>query len=447
MKAFEINFDGLVGPTHNYAGLSYGNVASTKNRAVESHPKEAALQGLKKMKLVADFGIRQAVLPPHERPDINALRGLGFSGSDTDVLAKAGKSHPHLLAACSSSSAMWTANAATVTPSADALDGKVHFTPANLAHNFHRTLEPATTTRVLRAIFSDEASFEIHPPLPASIPFGDEGAANHTRLCANYGSTGIELFVFGRYAYDDAAPRPKKFPARQTFEASEAVARHHKVHHAIFAAQNPDAIDAGVFHNDVVAVGNQNVLFYHELAFLKSTSIIDELKNAYQKHCNDTLITIKVPENEVPLKDAVASYLFNTQLLTLPNNKMTLVAPSECQETPSVKTYLDALISRADHPIQSINFVNVRQSMKNGGGPACLRLRVSLTEREIIKTNPSVFLDDTLYQKLTTWIEKHYRDRLVPDDLMDPKLLQEVRSALDELTHILKLGSVYPFQM
>lgn len=447
MKAFEINFDGLVGPTHNYAGLSYGNVASTKNRAGESNPKEAALQGLKKMRLVADLGLKQAVLPPHERPDVAALRSLGFSGGDAEVLASAGKSHPHLLAACSSSSAMWTANAATVTPSADALDGKVHFTPANLVFNFHRTLEPPTTSRILRAIFSDEAVFEIHPPLPASLGFGDEGAANHTRFCTAYASTGVELFVFGRHAFDDAAPRPKKFPARQTFEASEALARRHKVRHAVFAQQNPDAIDAGVFHNDVVAVGNQNALFYHELAFHKSASVIAELKHAFNKTCGGELVTIEVPGNRVPLKDAVDSYLFNTQLLTLGDGTMTLIAPIECQGTPSVKAYLDELTARSDHPIRSVNFVDVRQSMKNGGGPACLRLRAALTEREIVKTNPSVFLDDVLYQKLAAWIEKHYRDRLTPEDLQDPKLLQEVRSALDELTHILKLGSVYPFQL
>ena len=342
---------------------------------------------------------------------------------------------------------MWAANAATVTPSDDALDGKVHFTPANLVHNFHRTLEPVTTTRVLQAIFSDEEVFEIHPPLPASLAFGDEGAANHTRFCAEYGAAGVELFVFGRYAYDDAAAHPKKFPARQTFEASEAVARRHKVRHAVFTLQSPAAIDAGAFHNDVVAVGNQNTLFYHELAFLKSEHLMDELKNAYQKKCGDALITIEVSENEVPLKDAVSSYLFNSQLLTLSDGTMTLIAPAECQEMPSVKMYLDALTARTNHPIKSVHFVDVRQSMKNGGGPACLRLRVALTEREIIKTNPSVFLDDALYQKLTTWIEKHYRDRLVPNDLRDHKLLQEVRSALDELTHILKLGSVYPFQI
>ncbi|WP_370298967.1 N-succinylarginine dihydrolase, partial [Pontibacterium sp.] len=127
MKAFEANFDGLVGPTHNYAGLSFGNVASEKHQAEVSNPKQAAKQGLTKMKALNDLGLVQGVLAPQERPDINTLRQLGFGGSDADVLAAAAKQAPRILAACCSASSMWTANAATVSPSADTANGKVHF--------------------------------------------------------------------------------------------------------------------------------------------------------------------------------------------------------------------------------------------------------------------------------------------------------------------------------
>lgn len=267
--AFEVNFDGLVGPTHNYSGLAVGNVASMSHVGLVSNPKEGALQGLLKMKSLMDAGYVQGVLPPQQRPDVGALRDLGFSGSNSEVLARAAKEAPQLLRAVCSASSMWTANAGTITPSVDAPDSRVHFTPANLQSSFHRYLEPQTTGRVLQAIFRDEQCFAHHPVLPATPAFSDEGAANHTRLCGEYGEPGVHLFVYGRQAFGDVRSgeqEPKRYPARQTLEASQAVARQHGLTEAqtVFAQQHPDAIDAGVFHNDVIAVGNGPVLLYHE---------------------------------------------------------------------------------------------------------------------------------------------------------------------------------------
>src|SRR5450432_3967675 len=131
MSAREFNFDGIVGPTHNYGGLAAGNIAATKNAGRRSNPRQAALQGLAKMSFVHGLGVGQAVLPPQERPSLSMLRRLGFTGRDEDVLARAAAwDHGHLLRNCSSASAMWTANAATVAPSADTDDGRVHLTPA-----------------------------------------------------------------------------------------------------------------------------------------------------------------------------------------------------------------------------------------------------------------------------------------------------------------------------
>ena len=110
----EVNFDGLVGPTHNYAGLALGNVASMRHGGLEANPREAALQGLAKMKSLMDAGYAQGVLPPQQRPDLGALRALGFSGSDERVLARAAGEAPQILRAVCSASSMWTANAATV---------------------------------------------------------------------------------------------------------------------------------------------------------------------------------------------------------------------------------------------------------------------------------------------------------------------------------------------
>ena len=435
--ANEINFDGLIGPTHNYAGLSYGNLASQRHGGAVSNPRRAALEGLAKMKRVADLGIRQAVLPPRTRPDLRSLRRLGFAGSDAQILDSARREDPVLLSACCSASSMWAANAATVCPSADACDGRVHFTPANLVTQFHRSVEAPETSRILGDVFKDETFFAHHDPLPASGQFGDEGAANHTRLAPAHGDAGLQIFVYGRSAFGASADGPKKFPARQTLEASQAIARLHQLDPAatLFLRQHPAAIDAGAFHNDVVAVGNGNVLFFHELAFADSPSIA----SPYRRATGREPVLVEVPDAEISLADAVRSYLFNSQLVTLPDGTMALICPAECGEITSTREFLARLPDLAT-PIRAVHFVDIRQSMNNGGGPACLRLRVVLTEAEQAAAAPGVFLTNALYEALCAWVQRHYRDRLSPDDLADPKLLEESRTALDELTKILGIN-------
>lgn len=444
MAAHELNFDGLVGPTHNYSGLSYGNVASEENVMAVSNPKEAAKQGLRKMKALHDMGFKQGVLAPHHRPNIEVLRALGFSGSDEKVLADVCRSSPVLLAAVSSASCMWTANAVTVSPSADTLDGRVHFTAANLNAKFHRSIEHSLTSQIMQASFSDERYFAHHNALPSVSQFGDEGAANHTRFCSDYGSGGVEFFVYGRRAFDEAAPKPKKYPARQTLEASEAIARLHQLpdEQVVYAQQKPSTIDAGVFHNDVISVGNGNVLFYHEEAFLDTEQVLSELN---RKLKGASLEAIKVSNTDVTINDAVRSYLFNSQLLSKPDGKMMLVVPTECKEIASVASYLDQLVASGG-AINQVEMFDLKQSMQNGGGPACLRLRVVLTEAEQAVINPQVMMSDQLFIRLNNWVDKHYRDRLSTEDLADISLLRESETALDELTQILNLGSVYPFQ-
>ncbi|MDZ5601518.1 N-succinylarginine dihydrolase [Pseudomonas sp. RP23018S] len=446
MKAFEVNFDGLVGPTHNYGGLSYGNVASQSNSQQGSNPREAARQGLAKMKALADLGLQQGVLAPQERPDVAALRRLGFTGNDADVIRQAAREAMPLLVASCSASSMWVANAATVSPSADTADGRVHFTAANLNCKYHRSIEHPTTSRVLQAMFNDPAHFAHHPALPAVMQFGDEGAANHTRLCRDYGAPGVEFFVYGRSAFDSRLPAPHRYPARQTLEASQAVARLHglSAEGVVFAQQNPAVIDQGVFHNDVIAVGNGEVLFHHQDAFLDSEAVLAEL-HAKLAAKGGQLQAISVPRAAVTVEDAVRSYLFNSQLLTRADGSMLLVVPEECRNHPRVSSYLDGL-TRQGGPITEVQAFDLKQSMQNGGGPACLRLRVALSEVELAAVNPGVIMTDALHATLLQWVSRHYRDRLTDADLADPQLLDESRSALDELTQILKLGSVYPFQ-
>ncbi|GAB2847173.1 N-succinylarginine dihydrolase [Pseudoduganella ginsengisoli] len=441
--AREYNFDGLVGPSHNYAGLSFGNVASFNNVKSASNPKQAALQGLAKMRALAQRGFAQALLPPQDRPNFRLLRSLGFTGSDADIIAKAYKESPVILACAYSASPMWTANAATVSPSADTGDGRVHFTAANLNNKLHRAFEHPQSARALRAIFHDKRYFAVHDALPGTPAFGDEGAANHTRLCAAHGKEGVELFVYGRVEFDPSAPAPTRYPARQTLEASQAVARLHGLvdERTVYIQQNPDVIDQGVFHNDVIAVGNGNVLFHHEQAFADEAAGLARLKAAMEG-VGAQLQTIRVPTSEVSVQDAVSSYLFNSQLLSKADGKMALVIPHECEEIGAVDRYLKALVASGG-PVDELIHFDLRQSMRNGGGPACLRLRVALTDEEANAMHQGVVMTETLYQTLVAWVEKHYRDRLEPADLADPKLAQEVHAALEDLSRILGLPGLY----
>lgn len=439
MSAFEVNFDGLVGPTHHYGGLSPGNLASQTHRLRISFPKRAALEGLAKMKRLADLGIPQAVLPPHERPDLPYLRRQGFSGSDADILRQALRERPDLFSIAASASAMWAANAATVCPSADTADERVQLTPANLIATPHRALEPPFTTRLLRTFFADERHFVVHDPLPDDPAFADEGAANHLRIAPRHEEPGLEIFVYGR---DENGPLPRRYPARQALAASRGVARQSLLNpeRTWFVQQNPEAINAGVFHNDVIALANQEVLLCHTRAFVDQAEFLQTIRKHFA-----ALILCEITDDELTLDEAVATYLFNSQVVTLPSGGMTLFCPVECRENPRARAVVDRIVAEVP-PIESAEFVDVRQSMQNGGGPACLRLRVVLNETELAALPPGVILTHDLANRLTDWIERHYRDELTLNDLGDPQFADEVRNALQELSQILQLGPIYPFQ-
>ena len=441
LKVWEYNFDGLVGPTHNYAGLSTGNKASMKNKRETSHPKAAALEGLEKMKFLMDRGFKQAILPPHERPNLSFLKKLGLTGPAETLLESAKKLSPALLSACYSASSMWTANSAVVSPGADTTDGKVHFTPSNLHSYLHRSLETEQTSFILKKIFSDPRHFVHHPPLPSLPAFADEGAANHNRLCSHYSAPGVEVFVYGRKGFSPVR-ETQIFHPRQTREASELTALRHNLYpeKTVLVQQNPKAIDAGVFHNDVICTADRNLIFYHEMSFVDTERTLKEIE---QKLRPVPLLKIPVRAKDISLNEAVSSYLFNSQLLPTEQDKWILLAPAECEALPAVRQYLQSL---PDHLIQEVCFIPIRQSMRNGGGPACLRLRVVLTEEEAASVHPGVLLNQKLYEKLKAWIEKHYRDRLEPKNLLDPGLITESHRALDELSHILQLKNIYSFQ-
>ena len=411
MPLTEINFDGIVGPTHNYAGLSVGNLASAKNAGAVSHPRAAALQGIDKMRANLSLGLTQGIFVPHPRPDTAWLASLGTDAEHAD---------PHIRAAAMSASAMWAANAATVSPAPDTADGKCHLTPANLMTMPHRAHEWPATLAQLRIAFADPA-FALHEPVPA--PYGDEGAANHMRLCASHDSPGIEVFVYG--------VRGGAFPARQHIEASKAVARRHGVNDALFVAQSEAAIAAGAFHNDVVAVANGPVLFTHEHAFDDKDAFYADLAARLSE-----LEIVEVPASIVSLEDAISSYLFNAQLLTLPGEAgMALVLPTEAQANAAVWSWLENHIA-GNGPIRRLVPVDVRESMANGGGPACLRLRIVADPATI---DPRFLVDDAKLDRIAAVIAQHWPESIAPDSLGDPTLIGRCRTARNTLLTALGL--------
>ena len=443
-KSVEANFDGLIGPTHNYGGMSQGNLASARNAGDVSNPRDAALQGLEKMRMMVRAGLVQGVLPPQPRPDYVFLDDVGFGGTTADAIRNAARSAPPLLNAAFSASSMWTANAATVSPSADTADGRLHMTPANLSTMLHRSLEAPVTEEVLSEIFAggDEdhpsGRVRVHAPLPGHADLSDEGAANHVRLCAEHGAAGVELFVHGREAGESTVG----FPARQTRLACETIARSHGLDPArtVHARQSRQAIEAGAFHNDVVCVGSLDTLFFHEQAFEDTHCVLEALRRAGEGRFE--LKPVMVPAAEVPLADAISSYLFNSQLLQLPGeDRLVLVAPTETRETSTTARYCEQLVA-GNGPIGRVEFVDVRQSMRNGGGPACLRLRVVLTEEELAGVHPGVLLDEDAIDALQKVVRRHYRDELRPEDLADPDFADEALEAYEAIINTLDLTSL-----
>jgi succinylarginine dihydrolase len=409
----EINFDGIVGPSHNYAGLSFGNVASMRHAGEVSQPRAAALQGIDKMRANLALGLVQGIFLPHPRPDRTWLAELGTNIEEADR---------SLAANAMSASAMWAANAATVSPAPDTADGKCHLTVANLKTMPHRSHEWPATLAQLRLAFSRE-TFAVHGPIPPA--FGDEGAANHMRLASAYGEPGVEVFVYGVSG--------GAFPARQHAEASHAIARLHRLDpgRVIFAEQSEESIAAGAFHNDVVAVANERVLFAHEKAFANKAALLER--------CGAQVPGfeyVEVPDAEVPLADAVRSYLFNAQLVTPPDGQPTLIVPNEARQTPSVWSWIERHVA-GNGPIRQVEVVDVRQSMANGGGPACLRLRVVADPASV---DPRFLVDEPKLGAIAEVVSRYWPEEIHSDDLRQPTLIGEIEAARAALLDALDLG-------
>lgn len=412
MALVEINFDGIVGPSHNYSGLSLGNLAATKNAGKVAYPRAAALQGIAKMRHNMALGLTQGFLLPLPRPKLSFLDDMAFD-DDAD---------PALKAMAWSASSMWTANAATVSPAPDTSDGRCHLTVANLVTMPHRSIEWPDTLAQLRVAFGNEDHFVVHGPVPPT--FGDEGAANHMRMGSAHSGTCVEIFVYGRPG--------GRFPARQHEQASRAIARRHGLDDArtLFIEQSPVAIEAGAFHNDVVAVANEHVLFCHEQAFANREGAHAAIRNAVPG-----AEIVEVPASAVSLDEAITSYLFNAQLLTLPTGEHALIVPTECRDSAAVSGWLDAMLA-GNGPIRKVLYVDVRQSMANGGGPACLRLRVVADPATV---DQRFLLDENKAESIASVIDQYWPESIAPDEIGRPQLGEQVANAREKLLSVLNL--------
>ncbi len=440
MTVVETQWDAVIGPTHHYAGLSQGNIASELHAHSVSCPKQAALQGLDKMKLVASLGVPQYILPPQPRPNLAMLEQLGFVGMLKEQLQAVSEQNVKMLSAVYSAASMWSANMATFVPAWDSASGRPQFTPANLLSTLHRPQEAAWNYQLLRALWGDAA--QIHPPLPASWVMADEGAANHMRLCAQHSDVGVHVFVYGRASDMSAEALPKHYPSRQTREACEGLARLHGVHagRAVYVQQHPDAIDAGVFHNDVIAMSNQNILIYHEKAYVETEAFLARLRHALAP---TELVAIEIKEKDLSLRDAVSSYFFNSQFLSLPNNQgMAIIAPKECEQNHAAFSVLSALVVDTSNPITQLHFPDVRESMKNGGGPACLRLRVVGEDKAFPVNVQALKWTEVLDAQVRDVVYQHYRDTLSVEDLCDAAFAEEALTAHAALMKVLHLPKI-----
>jgi len=434
----EINFDGLIGPTHNYAGLSQGNLASQKHLNQTSNPKAAALQGLNKMRLIMDQGIPQGFFLPHERPHLMTLRAIGFGGTDEEVINQVAKKNPALLKNVYSASSMWSANAATFSPSIDSNDQKIHITPANLNSMFHRSIEHEFTKTQLELMFGGVA--KVHEPIKNISGYGDEGAANHLRVSAQHLMPGFQIFVYGSSAFEVH----QGIIARQAEEISQAVSIQHQLDpdRVLFLKQNEQAIHSGSFHNDIVSLANEEIFIFHQEAFADRVEL-ERVLHQLKDHVKG-FHPIEILSKDISLDDLVSSYLLNSQLITVKNNEMMMLLPEEVQNHGNCMKWLEEI--KSSSPIKRLEFVDIHQSMMNGGGPACLRFKAVVNSDELDKINKKFLLSPEKLINLRALVSKHYRDRINPDDLLDIKLMEESYLFLDELTQLLGIGSIYSFQ-
>lgn len=445
----EINVDAVVGPTHHFGGLGVGNLASQQHAQRISYPRAAALEGLKKAALVASLGIPQFLFFPPVRPQLEWLHELGFPLESSAQLAAARQAVPTAFSAAFSSAFMWAANSATVSPACDTGDHCLHFTPANLISSWHRGIEAAERSADLKELCAALSQCHIHRPLPPIIPLRDEGAANHMRLCDGTGYHGLHVFVYGED--ESGGGQTPRFLPRQTRAACEAIARRHRLDPArtFYLQQHPAAISAGVFHNDVIATSHYDILLHHELAYLDAELELQRLEARFLQITGGPLQRVQISNADLPLEDAVSSYLFNSQIVSPTvtagsshGPRMAIICPQQCREIATAHRVVRAILAASDNPIEEVHWVTLEQSMANGGGPACLRLRVPVPTADIERLPTRWRLEGRLEEHLATAIERWYPETLSLSDFCELEFINSLLHIPAQLQAVVRSASL-----
>ncbi|QDT03357.1 N-succinylarginine dihydrolase [Rubripirellula lacrimiformis] len=437
MSLVEVQIDRLVGPTHHFGGLGVGNLASKSHSGQVSNPAAAAIQGLEKMKLVASLGVPQWVLPPQQRPDWTLLRSLGFAGSDRDVLRDARDRSPELLSAASSSSAMWTANAATVTVGNDGDRWGTDVSIANLSSSLHRCIEWQQTEADLRAILP--SSVRVHSPLMGGAAMRDEGAANHMRLGHVDAPEFVDVFVYG-----DQDPLPQNFMPRQTLASFQAIDRRHQwdrpqrsAGHAVFLKQHPRAIDAGAFHNDVVAISHHDLMIHHQFAFADNDAAMELLDRRCVEVTGRPVVRVQVADDQLTMDEAIATYLFNSQVVSVGADDAppVMICPVQVDRSAAARGLVDRW--QSEGLISRVQFVDLGQSMAGGGGPACLRLRVPMQPEDVDAMSPASRWTPELHDRLCQIIHDGYPKAVSWDELASIDFVNAAKRVRDQVAESL----------
>jgi len=193
---------------------------------------------------------------------------------------------------------------------------------------------------------------------------------------------------------------------------------------------------ACVFHNDVISTAHEHLWFMHEVAFENVDASLGEIEAAYLRQTGRNLRIIVVGSDELPLPVAVQTYLFNSQIITLPKadprepSRFHWIAPQQCEKTLETNQLLQRWQKDRELSLEKVHYVSLQESMANGGGPACLRLRISLNREQLAALPPRIFLDAEQYHRVHDWIVKWYPEQLALSDLADATLVEHFQQAV-----------------
>jgi len=425
MSDLQLNISELPGPTFMYSGLSADNVASLNNKHLAANPLKFALLSLQRMRLLLEEGVHQVIFPPHRRPDLQALGYCGFTGDMGHMIGSADKFSRGYLESLLAASSVWTANAATVTPSADSEDGKVHITTANLNSHFHRSIEASQTHAKLARVFADDNFFALHQALPSHNRFSDEGAANHMRFHVEGENRGLNVFVYG-----NDPDNPGYMQGRQSLWASKAICQLHALSstQVWLQKQSKEAISRGIFHNDIISMNSHDLLVFHQQAYENHESLIEKLTAL-------GICCVEIKAEEFSLEHALKTYFFNSEFIKGKDGSQVLVMSEKCQHDAKVHAQLERIQTAYNKEIKTI-YVDLDDSLKNGGGPACLRLRVQLNQEQFSAIPSKFLLTQNKLNALQEVVTRFYRESLSYEDVFTETFqlsLQPVYSRLEQV--------------